>query len=84
MSRPLGLTEIINLLQGDITDLNQFKEETFSFVVCVGDSISYVLEKGPQAIRELVRVAGERCRLGHRLRLQIWLHASEFKQRPIG
>ena len=51
------MSEAITLLPGDITDLSQFKDETFSFVVCVGDSISYVLEQGFQALQELVRVA---------------------------
>ncbi|MGB6423049.1 MAG: class I SAM-dependent methyltransferase, partial [Anaerolineales bacterium] len=54
-----GLTEMIGLVQGDITNLKQFKDSEFSFVVCVGDSISYVLEKGGQAIQELTRVAAK-------------------------
>lgn len=54
-----GLTEMIDLVQGDITNLKQFKDSEFSFVVCVGDSISYVLEKGEQAIQELTRVAAK-------------------------
>jgi ubiquinone/menaquinone biosynthesis C-methylase UbiE len=54
-----NLAHKIDLIQGDITSLEQFKDSAFSFVVCVGDSISYVLEKGSQAIRELVRVAEE-------------------------
>ncbi|MDP6041156.1 MAG: class I SAM-dependent methyltransferase [Candidatus Latescibacteria bacterium] len=52
-----GLTEKIDLIQGDITNLQQFEDREFSFVVCVGDSISYVLERGAQAIQELTRVA---------------------------
>ena len=52
-----GMGEKIELLQDDITNLQQLSDDTFSFIVCVGDSISYVLEKGPQAIQELVRVA---------------------------
>ena len=55
--RDAGLTGAIDLVEGDITDLGQFGDGEFSCVICVGDSISYVLEKGPQAIRELVRVA---------------------------
>ena len=52
-----GLTEKIELVEGDITDLGQYESGHFSFVVCVGDSISYVLDKRFEAIRELVRVA---------------------------
>ena len=52
-----GLVSQIELVEGDITDLKQLNDGTFSFVVCVGDAISYALDKGPQAIRELVRVA---------------------------
>jgi SAM-dependent methyltransferase len=52
-----GLGEKVQLVEGDITDLSRFDDGTFSFVVCVGDSISYCLDKGGAAIRELVRVA---------------------------
>jgi ubiquinone/menaquinone biosynthesis C-methylase UbiE len=52
-----GLGEQIELLEGDITRLDSFDKESFSFVVCVGDSVSYALDKGPQAVRELARVA---------------------------
>jgi ubiquinone/menaquinone biosynthesis C-methylase UbiE len=52
-----GLTEKIDLLEGDITYLEHFGDGEFSFIVCVGDSISYVLEKGFKAVQELVRVA---------------------------
>jgi len=52
-----GLAGRIDLLEGDITDLGRFEDGSFSFIVCVGDSISYVLDKGPQAVQELVRVA---------------------------
>jgi ubiquinone/menaquinone biosynthesis C-methylase UbiE len=51
------LTGKINLFEGDISNLKQFEDDQFSFVVCVGGTLSYVLEKGQQAIRELVRVA---------------------------
>ena len=51
-----GLTETIDVLEGDITNLEQFGDGEFSFIVCVGDSISYVLEKGFKAVQELVRV----------------------------
>jgi SAM-dependent methyltransferase len=55
--RQAGASDRIEVLQGDITDLSRFGDNTFSLVVCVGDSVSYVLEQGPQALRELVRVA---------------------------
>jgi ubiquinone/menaquinone biosynthesis C-methylase UbiE len=52
-----GLTDKINLMEGDISDLGQLGEAEFSFVVCVGGTLSYVLEKGQQSIQELARVA---------------------------
>ena len=56
-----GLTDRINLVQGDITCLDQFRDGQFSFVICLGGSLSYVLEQGPRAIRELVRVARKKA-----------------------
>jgi ubiquinone/menaquinone biosynthesis C-methylase UbiE len=55
--RAAGLEEKIDLVEGDITDLQLYKDGEFSFVLCVGDAISYALDKGEQALRELVRVA---------------------------
>ena len=52
-----GLAESIDLVEGDITNLEQFGDAEFSFVVCLGGSLSYVLEEGPRAVQELVRVA---------------------------
>jgi ubiquinone/menaquinone biosynthesis C-methylase UbiE len=52
-----GLAEKMEIVKGDITDLMQLGNACFSFVVCVGGTLSYVLEQAPQAIRELVRVA---------------------------
>jgi len=52
-----GLTNQIELVQGDIIHLERWGEGEFSFVVCVGGAISHTLEKGEQAIHELVRVA---------------------------
>ncbi|MFL7794227.1 MAG: class I SAM-dependent methyltransferase [Anaerolineae bacterium] len=52
-----GLMDAIDVIEGDITDLGQFSNWAFSFVVCVGDSISYVLDKRECAVNELVRVA---------------------------
>lgn len=54
-----GLTDQITLIEGDITDLGQFQDGMFGLAVCVGDSVSYALEKGCQAIHELVRVAAK-------------------------
>ncbi|MCX6737048.1 MAG: class I SAM-dependent methyltransferase [Candidatus Parcubacteria bacterium] len=51
------LSNKIDLFEGDISNLKQFKDGQFSFVVCVGDSISYVLENRFKAINELIRVA---------------------------
>jgi ubiquinone/menaquinone biosynthesis C-methylase UbiE len=51
------VSEKIELVNGDITDLSQFQDGEFTFIVCVGDSISYVLEKRFKAVEELVRVA---------------------------
>lgn len=52
-----GLATQIDLVEGDITDLQQLANAAFSFVICVGGSLSYVQEKGSQAVHELVRVA---------------------------
>lgn len=52
-----GLAESITLIQGDIANLAQFCDAQFGFVVCLGGALSYVLDQGPRAIRELVRVA---------------------------
>ena len=55
--RQAGVSDRIDLVQGDITDLGEFPDEQFSFVVCVGDAISYVLDRRHEALDELVRVA---------------------------
>jgi len=47
----------IELVNGDITDLSRFHGGAFSFVVCVGDAISYVLDRRFEAMAELIRVA---------------------------
>jgi len=54
-----GVEERVEIVEGDITNLSRFSDEAFSFVVCVGDSISYVLDGRYKAIEELVRVARE-------------------------
>lgn len=55
--REASLTEKIELREGDITHLGPLGEAQFDFVVCVGEALSHALEKGAQAVRELVRVA---------------------------
>jgi len=51
------LTKKIEIIKGDISNLSLFKNGSFSFVVCVGDAISYVLGNRFKAMRELTRVA---------------------------
>jgi ubiquinone/menaquinone biosynthesis C-methylase UbiE len=55
--RQAGLLDKIDLMRGDIADLREFRDEQFTFVVCVGDAISYVLDRRFEALDELVRVA---------------------------
>ncbi len=52
-----GLTDKIRVVEGDITDLAAFCDATFSFIVCVGAALSYVLDLRERAIQELLRVA---------------------------
>jgi ubiquinone/menaquinone biosynthesis C-methylase UbiE len=52
-----GLEDRIQIVTGDICDLKDFGDGAFSFVVCVGDALSYVLDQREKAIQELVRVA---------------------------
>ncbi len=52
-----NLVKKIEVIEADITDLCQFKDGQFSFVVCVGGALSHVLERSRQALSELVRVA---------------------------
>jgi ubiquinone/menaquinone biosynthesis C-methylase UbiE len=40
----------------DITNLSEFEDNQFDAVVCYGGPVSYVVDKGEQAIRELLRV----------------------------
>ena len=51
-----GMSKMVDLVQGDITNLRQFEDGSFTFLLCVGDAISYVLDKRFEALRELVRV----------------------------
>jgi len=55
--RQAGLAGKIDLIEGDAADLTRFNDEAFSFVVCVGGALSYVLENGPKTIREMARVS---------------------------
>jgi ubiquinone/menaquinone biosynthesis C-methylase UbiE len=55
--KSVGLAAKIELVEGDITNLRAFPDAAFSFVTCVGGSLSYVQEQGSQAVHELVRVA---------------------------
>lgn len=52
-----GVADRVTLVQGDISDLGQVDDERYSFVVCVGDALSYVLDRRFRALKELVRVA---------------------------
>jgi ubiquinone/menaquinone biosynthesis C-methylase UbiE len=55
--RDAGLQDRVDVVEGDVCDLGAFGDGRFSFVVCVGDALSYVLDRRAQAVRELVRVA---------------------------
>jgi ubiquinone/menaquinone biosynthesis C-methylase UbiE len=52
-----GLKDRIQIVRGDICQLDPFEDGHFSYVVCVGDTLSYVLDQREKAISELVRVA---------------------------
>jgi ubiquinone/menaquinone biosynthesis C-methylase UbiE len=52
-----GLVDKIKVMEGDISNLEQLQDGSFSFVICLGGTLSYLLEKGHQAIHELARVA---------------------------
>jgi ubiquinone/menaquinone biosynthesis C-methylase UbiE len=52
-----GLQDRIQILQGDVCQMDAFHDAQFSFVVCVGDALSYVLDQRDKALSELVRVA---------------------------
>jgi SAM-dependent methyltransferase len=47
------------LIEGSITDLSQFADQTFDAVVCTGGPLSHIVDAGQrqQAISELIRVA---------------------------
>jgi ubiquinone/menaquinone biosynthesis C-methylase UbiE len=52
-----GLTDKIDLIEGDISNLKQLRDAAFSFVTCLGGTLSYVRDQAEQALQELVRVA---------------------------
>lgn len=44
-------------IKGNVCDLSIFPDKRFDLVVCVGDAVSYSLDRHDVAIRELIRVA---------------------------
>jgi ubiquinone/menaquinone biosynthesis C-methylase UbiE len=55
--REAGLEDYVKeRAQLDITNLKDFSDNSFDAVVCYGGPVSYVLDKGEQAISELLRV----------------------------
>jgi ubiquinone/menaquinone biosynthesis C-methylase UbiE len=52
-----GLTDKIDLMEGDISNLELLGDAAFSFVICLGGTLSYVRDQGQQALQELARVA---------------------------
>jgi ubiquinone/menaquinone biosynthesis C-methylase UbiE len=54
-----GLGNRIDLIQGDILDLSKLVDRVFTFVVCLGGTLSYLREKAPDALRELKRVTDD-------------------------
>src|SRR5436305_7468765 len=41
---------------GDVTDLSRFADASFDTTICFGGPLSYVLDRGEDALAELVRV----------------------------
>ena len=41
---------------GDVTDLSRFPDDTFDVTVCFGGPLSYVVDRGEDALAELVRI----------------------------
>jgi SAM-dependent methyltransferase len=54
---------IEDLIEGSITDLSRFKDNSFDAVICTGGPLSHILDrrKRNRAIRELIRVAKKRA-----------------------
>jgi ubiquinone/menaquinone biosynthesis C-methylase UbiE len=49
-------TQVRKRIELDITNLKDFSNNSFDAVICYGGPVSYVLDKGEKAIRELLRV----------------------------
>jgi ubiquinone/menaquinone biosynthesis C-methylase UbiE len=41
---------------GDVTDLSRFADDSFDVTICFGGPLSYVLDRGEDALAELVRI----------------------------
>jgi len=54
-----GLSEKVDVYEGDICGLSQFRDGAFSFVLCVGGVLSYLQERAQDAMRELARLAAK-------------------------
>ena len=52
------LLDRVSIVPADVTDMDMFRDESFDFVLCEGDPLSYCINPH-QGIRELVRVAKE-------------------------
>jgi SAM-dependent methyltransferase len=52
-----GLSGKIDVVEGDICDLPELRDGTFSFVACLGGVLSYLQDGAGDAMRELARVA---------------------------
>jgi ubiquinone/menaquinone biosynthesis C-methylase UbiE len=51
-----NLLDRVSIVPADVTNMDMFEDESFDFVLCEGDPLSYCTDP-PQGIRELVRVA---------------------------
>jgi SAM-dependent methyltransferase len=46
----------VEAVLGDITDLSQFRDDTFDLTVCFGGPLSYLVDRAERAVTELARV----------------------------
>jgi ubiquinone/menaquinone biosynthesis C-methylase UbiE len=69
------------LLQGSVTDLSAFSDNTFDAVVCLGGPLSHVLAESDRnrAIQELARVAKDRAPVFISVMSRLSVLASELK-----
>ncbi|MFB0504369.1 MAG: class I SAM-dependent methyltransferase [Candidatus Bathyarchaeia archaeon] len=51
-----NLLDRVSIVPADVTNMDMFQDESFDFVLCEGDPLSYCTNP-PQGIQELVRVA---------------------------